>query len=70
MPTGKPSFFRGRIEGRLLEATQVFYTVIYRFDGLTYHPMPIRGEYLIQDDDRRGSFGEDAMRQLAVWQKL
>jgi len=36
--------FRGRAQGRLLEATQDLYTVIYHFDGQTYHPLPNRGE--------------------------
>jgi len=61
--------FRGRIEGNLFEATQVLYTVIYHFDGLTYHPLPNRGEYFTQGNNCRSSFGTDAMRQLVVWQK-
>jgi hypothetical protein len=34
--------FRGRVEGRLLEVTQVLHRVVYHFDGLTYHPLPNR----------------------------
>ncbi len=61
--------FHARVDGSLLEATQVFYSVIYHFDGLTYHPLPNRGEYFTQGDDCRSSYGTDAMRQLIVWQK-
>lgn len=62
--------FGGRVKGRLLDATQVFYTVIYHFDGETYNPLPNRGEHLTQGDNCRSSFGEDAMRQLVVFQKF
>lgn len=64
------AIFRGRAKGRLLAATQVYYTVVYHFDGGTYHPFPNRGEYLTQGENCRGSFGEDAMRQLIIFQKL
>lgn len=62
--------FSGRIKGRVLKARQVFYTVIYHFDGQTYHPLPNRGEFLTQGENCRSSFGEDAMRQLIVFQKF
>jgi hypothetical protein len=62
--------FRARVDGSLLEATHVLYSVIYHFDGMTYHPLPNRGEHVTQGDDCRTSFGVDAMRQLTVWQKL
>ena len=61
--------FRGRVKGRLLKATQVFYTVVYHSDGETYHPFPNQGEFLTQGENCRSSFGEDAMRQLIVFQK-
>jgi hypothetical protein len=61
--------FRGKIKGRLLKATRVLYTVIYHFDGLTYHPLPNRGEHVTQGVNCRSSFGNDAMRQLIIIQK-
>lgn len=61
--------FRGRLDGALLDATQVFLTVIYHFDGQTYGSLPNRGEFLTQGDNCRSSFGEDAMRQLLILQK-
>jgi hypothetical protein len=62
--------YRARVDGALLEASQLLYTVIYHFDGLTYHPFPNRGEYLTQGEECRSSFGEDAMRQLLIFQKF
>jgi hypothetical protein len=62
--------FSGRIKGRVLKARQVFYFVNYHFDGGTYHPFPNRGEFLTQNPNCRSSFGEDAMRQLLVFQKF
>lgn len=62
--------FSGRIKGRVLKARQVFYTVTYHSDGQTYHPFPNRGEFLTQSENCRSSFGEDAMRQLIVFQKF
>jgi hypothetical protein len=61
--------YHGQVEGDLLQALQVFYMVIYHFDGMTYHPLPNRGEYLTQGEGCRSSFGEDAMRQLIILQK-
>lgn len=62
--------FRGRLDGALLNATQVFLTVIYHFDGQTYGSLPNRGEFLTQGANCTSSFGEDAMRQLLIWQKF
>jgi hypothetical protein len=62
--------YHGQVDGDLLQALQVFYTVIYHFDGMTYHPLPNRGEYLTQGEGCRSSFGEDAMRQLIIFQKF
>ena len=62
--------FRGRLDGSLLTAGQVFFNVIYHFDGRTYGSLPNRGEFLTQGADCRSSFGEDAMRHLVVLQKL
>jgi hypothetical protein len=62
--------FSGKIKGRVLKARQVFHTLTYHFDGQTYHPFPNRGEYLTQNPNCRSSFGEDAMRQLLVFQKF
>ncbi|MCI0395430.1 MAG: hypothetical protein L0332_05435 [Chloroflexi bacterium] len=61
--------YHGRVDGNLLDAYQSFYFVIYHFDGQTYHPLPNRGEFLTQGDNCRSSFGEDAMRQLVIFQK-
>jgi hypothetical protein len=62
--------FHARVDGRLLDATQVFYSVVYHLDGRTYHPFPNRGEYFTQGENCRSTFGEDAMRQLVVFQKF
>jgi hypothetical protein len=61
--------FHGRIEGCLLDATQVFMHVVYHFDGHTYGAVPNRGEFFTQGPDCRSTFGEDAMRHLVVLQK-
>ena len=61
--------FRGRLGGDLLAAGQVFFSVVYHFDGQTYGPLPNRGEHLTQGAECRSSFGEDAMRHLLVLQK-
>ena len=63
--------YSGRVDGNLLAATQVFLEVIYHFDGQTYGSLPNRGEWLTQGQpDCRSSFGDDAMRQLFILQKL
>ncbi len=63
--------YSGRVDGRLLDATQVFLEVIYHFDGQTYGSLPNRGEWSTQGRaDCRSSFGDDAMRQLFILQKL
>lgn len=61
--------FHGRVDGDLLDATQVFFTVVYHFFGQTSYPFPNLGEYLTQGDTCRSSFGEDSMRHLIVLQK-
>ncbi len=63
--------FHGMIEGAPLEATQVFFSVIYHWDGQTYGDLPNRGEWhtYTQGEDCRSSFGLDAMRQLVILQK-
>jgi hypothetical protein len=60
--------FRGVADGDLLAPQQLFYTIIYHFDGMAYHPLPNRGEFLTQGSNCRSSFGEDAMRQLIIFQ--
>lgn len=62
--------FHARVDGHLLDATQVFYAIIYHFDVMTYHPLPNLGEFFTQGDDCRSTFGEDAMRQIIVFQKF
>lgn len=63
--------YRASVAGDLLGIPnqQVFYFIIYHFDGGTYHPLPNRGEFLTQGDNCRSSFGEEAMRQLLIIQK-
>lgn len=61
--------FQGRIDGVLLDASQVFFTVVYHFSGSTAYPFPNRGEYLTQGDMCRSSFGDDAMRHLLILQQ-
>jgi hypothetical protein len=65
------AYFRARMDARLLDASQVLYTVIYHSDGLTYYPFPNRGEYIStkEGDTCRSSFGVDAHRHLMIWQK-
>jgi hypothetical protein len=61
--------FHGRVDGDLLDATQVFITVVYHLFGRTSYPFPNVGEYLTHGDTCRSSFGEDSMRHLIVLQK-
>lgn len=63
--------FHGRVDGDLLAATQLFYSVVYHGDGETYYPFPNRGEFLTHENGTgcRSSFGHDAMRHLLVLQK-
>lgn len=67
--SGRASY-RAQVNGDLLTALQVFYTVIYHSDGQAYHPLPNRGEFLTQGATCRSSFGEDAMRQMIIFQKF
>jgi hypothetical protein len=61
--------FHGRVDGDLLDASQVFVTVVYHAFGRTSYPFPNVGEYLTQGENCRSSFGEDSMRQMIVLQK-
>lgn len=63
--------FHGRVDGDLLAAHQVFYSVVYHADGETYYPFPNRGEFFTHENETgcRSSFGHDAMRHLLVLQK-
>jgi hypothetical protein len=61
--------YRGRTAGALLDATQVFFSVVYHFNGETAYPFPNVGELRTQGPNCRSSFGEDAMRQLLVLQQ-
>jgi hypothetical protein len=61
--------FHGRVDGDLLAATQLFFSVVYHADGQTYYPFPNAGEFLTQGDDCRSSYGHDAMRQFLILQK-
>lgn len=61
--------FRGGLPGNLLSASQVFFSIVYHFDGQTWGALPNHGEYNTQGESCRSSFGEDAMRQLLVLQK-
>jgi hypothetical protein len=61
--------YTGRTDGRLLDASQVFFSIVYQAYGLSSYPFPNRGELLTQGESCRSSFGEDAMRHLLVLQK-
>ena len=61
--------FHGRVDGDLLDASQVFVTVVYHLFGRTSYPFPNVGEYLTHGATCRSSVGEDSMRQLIVLQK-
>ena len=61
--------FRGSLDGNLLTANQVFFSIIYHFDGQTWGSLPNHGEFNTQGENCRSSFGEDAMRQLLILQK-
>lgn len=62
--------FRGKLDGALLDsAAQVFFSLVYHFDGKTYGPLPNAGEFQTQGGTCRSSFGEDAMRHLLILQK-
>ena len=61
--------FRGSLDGNLLTANQVFFSIVYHFDGQTYGALPNRGEFLTQGENCRSSFGDDAMRHLLILQK-
>jgi len=67
-PTGATRF-RATVAASLLEADQLFFTVIYHADGMTYGDLPNRGEFLTQGPECRSSFGHDAMRQLLILQQ-
>lgn len=62
--------FRGRVDQRLMDAGQVFFSIVYQFYGETSYPFPNRGELLTQGENCRSSFGQDAMRHLIVLQKV
>ena len=57
--------YHGRTDGNLFDAMQVFFSVVYHFDGTTAYPFPNRGELMAC----HSSFGEDAMRQLLILQQ-
>ena len=61
--------FRGSLDGNLLSANQVFFSIVYHFDGQTYGLLPNRGEFETQGENCRSSFGDEAMRQLLILQK-
>lgn len=70
-PDGRARF-SGRAGANLLDGVWLsWYSIVYHFDGRTYHPFPNRGEWLTHDGPYgcRASYGEDAMRQLIVFQK-
>jgi hypothetical protein len=61
--------YHGRVEGALLEADQLFFSLVYHFDGRAYDPFPNRAEFFTQGEECRSSYGEDAMRHLLILQK-
>jgi len=62
--------FKAKVPGNLLSAMQVFYSVVYHWDGQTYGSLPNKGESLTQGSGCHSSFGQDAMRQLIVFEKF
>jgi hypothetical protein len=66
--TGSATYF-GRVNGNLFAADQIYITIVYHADGMTYHSLPNRGEYLTQGSTCRSSFGEDAFRHLLILQE-
>lgn len=67
-PDGSAAF-RGQVDGALLDASQVFLSIVFHSDGQTYGSLPNHGEFLTQGENCRSSFGEDAMRQLLILQQ-
>lgn len=64
--------FSGRAGANLVDGIWLsWYSIVYHFDGRAYHPFPNRGEWLTHDGEFgcHASYGEDAMRQLLVFQK-
>ena len=57
--------FHGRTDNALLDASQVFFTVVYHFSGRTAYPLPNLGEL----QSCHSSFGDDAMRHLLILQQ-
>ncbi len=51
------------VEGDLLAAREVFFSVVYHFAGMTYHPFPDRGEFFTHGGEEpcRSTYGLDAM---------
>ena len=54
--------FHGRVDGDLLAATQLFFTVVYHADGRTYYPLQSAGGC-------RPSYAHDAIRHFLILQK-
>ncbi len=63
------SEYRGRVDGALLDADQVFFTVVFHFLGESSYPFPNIGELRTQGANCRSSFGDDSMRHLLILQQ-
>ena len=62
--------YRGRADGALLDADQVFFTVVYHYlGGASSYPFPNIGEFRTQGENCRSSFGDDSMRHLLILQQ-
>jgi len=61
--------YAGRVSGNLFAADQVYITIVYHADRMTYHPLPNGGEAMTQGSNCRSSFGQDAFRHLLILQK-
>ncbi len=61
--------YHGRADGALLDAMQVYVSVVYHASGGTAYPFPNLGELQTQGENCRSSFGDDAMRQFLILQK-
>jgi hypothetical protein len=65
---GGSAKFHGTADGALLDAQVLGYELVYHFDGQTWGSLPNHGEFNTQGPNCRSSFGEDAFRQIVVWQ--
>lgn len=61
--------FLAAVNGALLDPVQLQLQLVYHLTGKTYGALPNSGESLTQGPNCRGTFGDDAMRQLLILAK-